>query len=106
MFKYTDWDGWYAIQRFLESVPHFDLKRMFTRVRACVYVCVGVQAREQSARDLCEIMRFGCVIRARPINTDGCRRPLAHVLRPTLLSRSRVIAPTIGGDPDQFLLFS
>lgn len=53
------------MQCFLESIPHFDLTRAFTRVRMAR---VGGQMREQSARDLCEIMRFGCVIRARPIS--------------------------------------
>jgi len=44
--------------------------RPHTRVRVCGRLArVGGQTRGQSARDLCEIMRFGCVIRTRPVNT-------------------------------------
>lgn len=49
--------------------------RAHAYVRACTHICGRVprvstaKAREQSARDLCEIMRFGCAIRARRINT-------------------------------------
>lgn len=98
------------MQRFLESVPYFNHTRAFTRV--CVRVCgrmarVGSQTRGQSARDLCEIMRFGCVIRARPINTAAVAAHLPTIYGPRCYHGHRVtIAATIGGDPDEFLLSS